>query len=389
MKQNSLSYIRLAGWLLGIGIMLPSCSWEEEQAGTPSDGTIRVHTSISGRDDSSVPTGKEEEPHARLLFWEADDYHKMIGGKEWTARPFLDILPTENIDFYRVEGNVPFNTRHSYPIGDKKIHVMGFSPATLTPKDNYKTLEIPLGMQDGKTDFLSGDGSIERIGSSSDPFDGENRASKQLEFCHLTAQILVLAKRAPGMAQKTGVRNVKVTVYGQQVPTTLKWLSIDVPKELGGYFPASPIEIQKLELAHKTPDPILLNMAQRVDSCYVYADPEGGHAHGEATSPEPGGITLTLDIEAELFPFDPETGTWDESQAYIQRWEGQTVTINSNTGTAMKMGYLYTVTITFDILDIHLQGVEMEWEDGHTHYIPISPVNKPDDGTEQKGGHNR
>ncbi|EJX07579.1 hypothetical protein EVA_04311 [gut metagenome] len=40
----------------------------------------------------------------------------------------------------------------------------------MTTSDGYKTLIIPPELQDGKTDFLSGDGNSHRIGSASKPF---------------------------------------------------------------------------------------------------------------------------------------------------------------------------------------------------------------------------
>lgn len=384
MRYEWIHRIKWAGCLLGLWAAVAACTAEGDEPIPASGETIHLYTKVTGREASADPVGKGEELYARLLFWLADDYHRMVDHPDepWTE-PFLAIDPDRMIDYYRVDNRVPFNTKHSYPAGDRIVHAMGYAPAEeLTTTDNYKTLSIPESLQNGKTDFLSGDGNRYRVGSSSAPFDSVRLAGdeqqvelqkKQVEFCHLTAKILVEGQRHENMVRKIGVRNVKVTLHNRQVPTRLVWRPItgtDVP-ELGGYFPADPVS-KDIYLRRADSDPIMLSTNQKVDSCYVYAPNSAAHYHDQ-TSVENGTIELSLDVQAELMPYDANTQNWDESQAEVREWTGQTVYIRSNTGNQLKMGYAYKIVIVFDIYDIRLQGVEMEWESGGTHYIPITP----------------
>lgn len=81
-----------------------------------------------------------------------------------------------------------------------------------------------------------------------------------------------------------------------------------------------------------------------------------------------------MDVKAELMPFNTSTGNWEEDKAQERIWTNVQVGIKSVTEGKLKMGYMYKIIITFDIYDIHLQGVEMEWDWGGKHYIPITPT---------------
>lgn len=392
MKKNRLTYSMVSVLcLLGMWTLVAACTSDAENTGSDSGEPISLYTSVTGRDATSTPEsiGKGEELWARLLFWRVDDYHKFrADDSEWPT-PFLDIVPTEEIDYYQVKNGIPFNTRHSYPPGNGQVHVLGYAPSELEPVGSYKTLEIPEPLRDGKNDFLSGDGNRYRVGSADKPFEesgtfwegGETAAleQKQLEFCHLTAKILVKAQRHKNMELKVGVRNVKVTLHNQQVPTRLEWKAIPDEDgknddEWGGYFPADPTEPKNIELARASTDLIVLDQVMDVDSCYVYAENSDAHSHEKDPVVNSGKITLTMDVTADLFPFDADSGQWAYGQSETRKWSGVEVEIDSNTGGQLKMGYVYQIIITFDTYDIRLQGIEMEWENGGTHYVPITPV---------------
>lgn len=386
MKYKSIYKIKLTGYLLWLFVTVTSCATDVEDNVPTSGEIMRVYTSVAGRGEASALNGQGEELYARLLFWEDEDYHDMLEN-ETTAweTPFLNIVLDEEIDYYQVNNNIPFNTKHSYPSGQKQVHVMGYAPAELTSDDNYKTLSIPENLQNGKIDFLSGDGNRYRVGSSAAPFEianGEIGAAtleqKQLEFCHLTSKILVLATRHENMRGKIGVRKVSVTLHEQKVPTLLEWRTISSDGEAaesGGYFPTEPSDKKNILLTNTSTDPIVLGMEQRVDSCYVYPTEEDDtHYHKEVTTKTDEIISLTMDVKAELMPFNTSTGNWEEDKAQERIWTNVQVGIKSVTEGKLKMGYMYKIIITFDIYDIHLQGVEMEWDWGGKHYIPITPT---------------
>lgn len=379
MKHTAFRAVCLSSWV----VLAAACSRETAELPVP-DGQISVFTAVSRSGEAA--DGEGEEVKACLLFWMSDDYHNMLK-ENFSAEPFLVSLPEEKIDYYNVESAVPYNTRHSYPLGDQPLHVCGFAPASLTTEDNYKTLIIPEAMQDGKTDFLSGDGNRYRVGKTSVPFvvDDENdyvnkNKDKQLEFCHLTSKIVVSAKRSENMLGRIGVRNIKVTLHGQQVPTKLQWEAMpdritddENSKEWGGYLPQEPTEAKSINLASKSKDPLVQTMEQRVDSCYVWAGnedhfyPSSGTDDGNVE----GEIEMSMDVSAELAPIVGNTIDWNQSQT--QTWKELLVAIKTKTGNILKMGYKYSIIITFNINDIRLQGIEMEWDEGGTHYIPITP----------------
>jgi len=194
---------------------------------------------------------------------------------------------------------------------------------------------------------------------------------------------VVTAQRSDKMLGRIGVRNIIATLHKQQVPTQLEWKQIRDSKDSkwAGYFPTKSILLEQgITLKSFSNDPLIQTMEQRVDSCYVYAGNED-HYHPSATSDSPetpqeesGKISMTLDIQAELIPV--VNGAYDYNQVKKEKWNSVNVDIDSKTGEKLKMGYKYEIKITFDITGIRLQGIEMEWEEGGTHYIPITP--KPD-----------
>lgn len=401
MKRQRLTYRPVVlSCLLWLVMIAAACTTDADQLLTESGEPMRLYTAVTGREGSDASAGRGEDLRARLLFWTIDEYHKhnTSPGELW-AVPFLNIIPTQEIDYYQVDNRIPFDTRHSYPPGNQKVHATGYAPSELTSNDNYKTLLIPDSLRNGKTDFLSGDGNAHRVGSSTDPFetipDEESTTpgiqqdamlkQKQLEFCHLTAKILVLAQRHESMAQRIGVKNVSVKLYGQQVPTELTWqpqtpsaTEGNAPQqEIGGYYPTKPTS-KEIALKRTTNDPIVLGQLQRVDSCYVYAGNDT-HSHEEGaetgnTADGSGTITLSMDVTAELMPFNTTTGTWADDQTESRTWENVEVKIESKTGNQLKMGYVYRIIIIFNPYDIRLQGIEMNWESGGLHYVPITPV---------------
>lgn len=373
---------------------LTACEVEKDQLLSPSTESIRVYTGIqSGADVLAAPL-QSEQLKACLVFWRENIYRDSIlkdEGNNWPP-PYLVAKPEEGIDFYRVANGIPYDTKHSYPVGGAHVHVTGFAPADLETKDNYRTLLVPQTMQTGKVDFLSGDGSKARTGTAEQPFEKGTEAekkAKQLEFCHLTAKVLVEARRDASMLQRIGVRNVKVTLKqveeGQpvKVPASFKWKVTDKANEAGGYYPETAIPLPDgIKLEAVKDGMIVIGVNQKVDSCYVYA--AGEHYHqGESTSEvEPINLHLLMDIEAELIPY--KNNNWAYEQLTKRTWSME-VPIQSTTGNSLHMGYAYKVIITFSISDIRLQGMEVEWSDGGKHFIPITPE---EEEHKEEGGNN-
>lgn len=382
--KRGMRHIAFRAVCLPLWMVLTTACSKEESEPPVSTGQIAVFTSLS----RSGEAGSGEEVKACLLFWREADYYPQILKGNFSATPYLVSKPNEKIDYYNVGSGVPYNTEQSYPLGDAGLYVCGFAPASLESDDNYKTLPIPREMLDGKTDFLSGDGNQDRMGKSSAPFvvdanDGyvEKNQAKQLEFCHLTSKIVVTAQRSEQMLRRIGVRNVEVMLFGQQVPTKLVWRTIDDSKKWGGYFPVEPMYLRQIHLASQFKDPLVQTMVQRVDSCYVFAGNEE-HFHASGTPPveEKGEIKMHMNISAQLIPV--VNGVYDYDQAREEEWNDVEVTIQSKTGASLKMGYKYEINIIFDISGIRLQGIEMEWDEGGIHYIPITP--NPDKNEENK-----
>ena len=359
-------------WLL---LFVSACTQQEPVLPGDSGVPIQVYTSTRN-DAASAALG--ENLRSCLIFWREDYYRNTIMQSSSWAPPYLAITPDEEIDYYRVDNHVPFNTKNSYPAGGT-LHVMGFAPAELSSSDNYRTLVIPSSLQDGKTDFLSGDGNYLRIGSAERPFEvkAENETDddlkdRELDFCHLTSKIVIQAERHESTYQRYTVRNIQVKVKNQRVPTRLEWRVIDAVSLCGGYFPTAPTEPQEITL-NGSSEHLLYGAVQALDSCYVYPTGELSHFHGDSSSETPGTYNLDLDISAEVLPFVEGIG-FDDENPIPREWLGQQVTITTKTGNELRMGYKYVITLTFDIYGILLQAVEMDWEDGGLHFIPITPV---------------
>ena len=342
-------------WLAAAGLGLAACAEE-----TPGTGeTVAVYSRAAG----------DAEPRAAgdgacLLFW---------AGLPWeTARLSFTSLPEERVDYYRYAGGIAYNTGREYPADNTYLYATGYAPAeALTPSDNYRTLTVGDGYKDGLTDFLSCDGCKAHKGSLEDRFTQEVH---ELVFRHMTARVRFVGIRDEVMYRRIGVNNVTITMaegHGLMVPGQFVWHG-DRGVPACAYV-ADELALATLGTVNGGAEMIPATAAGRTLGSY-YVLQEGSMAEYdpfETVSEEAGEITLTMNIEADLWYLSGDSG---EPTFYTRkRWENQEVTIETTTGGVMRPGYEYVVNITFNNESIILQGLQKGWEDGGVHYLPIRP----------------
>ena len=354
-------------WLfsLAASLGLEACSRDGEEAG------VSVPLEIYSRaNDNESPTD-ESTGEARLFFWTEEKFNSWLGGT--IELPKFECRP-ESIDHYNYSGGIAYNTGHEYPSDGSYLYATGYAPMKaldLTVSENEKKLRVKEGFRNGQTDFLVCDGCDAHSGSSTDRFTQEEH---ELKFRHLTARIRFVGIRDEVMHNKIGVSNVKIKLHeenGLVVPLQFDWRADEAETQCT-YVANLAEKATELAPVEGGSEMIPTTSAGRtLGSCYVLqkASMTGYNPFVEVT--ESGNISLTMDIEADLWYL---TGEASEPIPYThKRWKNVSVDIETNTGNVMRPGYQYEVRIIFRNESIVLQGLQKGWEDGGTHYIPVRP----------------
>lgn len=380
--------------------MTAGCNDAYEQQSTDNEASsfISVHTNV----DSKV--GEDNAERAQLLFWDEETFHgawieniENIENNETLPSPwFVSILDNE-IDYYKNETGIAFNTKQEYPAGeDATIHATGYYPAAaLSPVDgNYSKLQVQQGYQTGKIDFMSCDGCVKHSASRDKPF---TNSDKELEFRHLMACIRFRGERDESMENIVGVKNVNITVYNESelyVPTIFNLYTInsETNSEDKSTYIIGEDSLAPSEISIHYPGIINMGEQRELGACYVvssdlnyknpsydnYVDPFGETEFvpkNSASTPK-----LKIKVTADFYSISggqtaSTTETWD---LVIEgnMWYNDDYN-TCKTGDKFIPGYMYDILLHFKRSGVTVRAEAVPWEDGGIHVHPVQPITNP------------
>ena len=385
--------------------MTAGCNDAYEQQSTDNEASsfISVHTNV----DSKV--GEDNAERAQLLFWDEETFHgAWIENKEnnennetLPSPRFVSILDNE-IDYYKNETGIAFNTKQEYPAGeDATIHATGYypaaalSPKTTDDKPDYSLLLVQTGYSTGKVDFMTCDGCVEHSASRDYPF---TNSDKELKFRHLMACIRFRGERDESMEHIVGVKNVYITVYNESelyVPTIFNLYTInsetnseDKSTYIIGENPYAPPEI-----SIHYPDIINMGEQRELGACYVvshglnyndpskdyYVDPFGKTDYepvDETSTPE-----LKIKVTADFYSISGgQTASTTETWNLVIKgdmWYDDDNKNTCTTGDKFIPGYMYDILLHFKRSGVTVRAEAVPWEDGGIHVHPVQPKTNP------------
>lgn len=368
-------------------VMVAGCnnSYEQHIADIDKASFISVHTTVDSK------AGEGEKERAKLLFWDEETFHtKWIENIE--ANPWFTSVLDDEIDYYRKETGIAFNTNKEYPTGeDVTIHATGYFPAeALTPQGgNYSKLMIAKGYDTGMIDFMTCDGRKEHSASRAHPFTD---SGKELNFRHLMACIRFLGERDVSMENIVGVKNIIITVYNDNnlfLPTMFNLHTENNENQaedkstyiIGGYKPAPQ------EISIKYPDKITMGAAIKLGACYIvspdlnfinplgndYVDPFGENTYVPSDSNSKP--NLRIKVTADFYSISggetaSTTETWN-IEISENMWE------SCHTGNKFIPGYVYDVLLHFNRSGVTVKAEAVPWDEGGIHVHPIQPITNP------------
>ena len=370
MKKKMTIYTMQWAALMAASFFWGACSRDAGEAEQPA-----VPITIYSQANANGMTGEGTAGTCRLFFWKETDFQKWL--KETGANLYFACEPKEPIDYYRYAGGIAYNTGRQYPADGTYLYATGYAPvAAFEQNGNREVLTVKDGYQNGQTDFLSCDGKRKHRGSTDDPFAQEEH---ELLFRHLTARLRFVGIRDEVMYNRIGVNNVKVTVQGRNfaVPASFeKKVKTSLEFEQDTIYSTYVArELKTIELAPINGGEEMIPATQdgrTLGEYYVLQADSMDEYDPFAKKESTGSISLTLDIEADLYYLTGDTG---EPIFYTRKqWTNVRVPIASHTGDVMLPGYEYVVRIIFNNESIILQGMQKGWEDGGMHYLPVRPT---------------
>lgn len=341
--------------------------------GTMPDNTasrVPIEVYTNANNDAS-PYTTEEGVNAFLMFWDNAGFRKWVSADDASAPSAFTCTPTGNIDDYTYASGIAYQVQREYLPDNAYYYAAGYAPAgALTPSSDYLTLTVNEGYQNGNTDFLSCDAKQAHRGAENDRFTEETH---ELQFRHLTARIRFVGVRDEVMWNRIGVNNVKVTLDTENdlcVPESFT-KKVDDRHSQSTYIASEISDPQIIEMDGTSEYIPATNDGLTLGSCYVlHATLPQGYDPFEESVESNGTIWLHLDIEADL---SYVMGNGEYIYYRTARWGNQSVEISSKTGNVLCPEYEYVVTIRFQNESISLQGIQKAWENGGTHYLPITP----------------
>lgn len=355
--------------------------------------TIELNARTEGRGDSAENSVGAAGDIARLLFWTEAEFHNQWMEESTTVRPDAEAVLPEAIDNYNYDGGRVFSTGVRYLGANAPYHVTGYAPDyALSPvsERNYSELRVGENWRDGKTDFLSCDGSAEHMGWTDSPFTLKEH---ELKFRHLTACISFKARRSERMLNKVAVNNVTVTVAGSnglEIPIAFKrhvqqgtteetddrstyLISVSVPQLGGIEIPSPDKNYIRQDEQKEIGACYVVHGMEKVGDKFVY-DPFEKLTETSAVKP----LTITVTADYSLIVVN-EVGELEYQFLRRAEWKDQVVKIATKTGDMFFPGYCYEVLITFDSDELLLEGRNIDWEDGGEHYLPVYPPGTDDE----------
>lgn len=419
--------MRKGNIILAVLLLAGLCACRKESVGNTVETDVPISIYTKANADATPLSGSSS---ARILFFRDAPFHDLwIQQKEVTPN-FYVTLP-ESITKYTFESKNFYTTEYAYPNDATKIHALGYAPdMALDPENDYRTLKVKdqyLKCYPSTTDsedevygweidYLCCDGNIKHVGSSDNRFS--TNKDRELEFKHLTSRITFIGRRDEVMNNKTGVRNVKITVHNEHdvygfdsekerplgVPSRIVAKTL-VGTELEDHsrtdistFHVSELEkperFGQLEFYENLPQDVNTDLGSfyLLSDGIKYSDGENeidaeGNPYDYNPFAEPdstknyqvlGALNVHTDavpklyitVEAELFDVNNPG-----SDAYLhQIWEKREVQNWAvATGDKFLPGYEYVITITFNRDAIVLRGERVPWNDGGLHIYPVHP----------------
>lgn len=287
-----------------------------------------------------TPTGFGSDTPV-FLFWLASDFPNIgVEAEGDFPQPYFTAWPYQGIDAY---SSVTYNTGKKYPENDQEVYCTGFFPATLTvdqdrEKKSWTSLTVP-AQNIGLTDVMVPADHI--TGKSTAHFEKKN-PKEPLKFIHAQSKITFKAKMGSEMAKNRYLRNIRVTVPGTELMSSLKWE--------GGRYVADGKSDDSFEVVLNDPDPNQLDpnqLAREIGVVYIY----------------PGKTSLKMKVEVEM----SDSPLFAESEI-----------ISAESEVAFTVGALlendaYEIVLMINYDSIVLQGRKAEWEDGGKIVLPIYP----------------
>lgn len=277
-----------------------------------------------------------------FLFWLDTDFASIGTGG---VQPYLEAWPYEEIDAYKTK---TYDTGKKYPENDQEVYCTGYSPSTLIVDDgaqvrSWTRLSVPaedIGILDVQVapDHITG--------KSSQHFEKKN-PKEPLVFIHAQSKVSFKAKMGTDMAQNRYLRNVKVTIPGTELMSTLKW-------EDGRY------------IAHETSDDRISVVLE--DPSTTQMDPsqkprELGHVF---IHPNKASLTLAVEVEMAEDPFF--------SKSEILKLDTEVpFTLTDGISDVLRENDAYEIILVINYDSIVLKGRKAEWEEGGGLLIPIYP----------------
>ncbi len=347
---------RLLPWIVSPLAVLWFCACDinEKNQNSRKNATMSVNLQAEGGDDVK----------ARLIFWREDDYHTLDSSRSDIPVPYLVSLPEDPIDAYLYDNNnnsgTPYNTGVPYPNTYEKLHVTGYAPQELMPKNgsaeevlagDYRTIPLTDVYKGGKSDIWSCSG--DNTGSEEQPFvDMESAGPRtNLVFKHASARLIFKIRRDPSTFMQLQFRNVKIQLPDAYAPQALQWKGNNYLL-IGDENDASYYGSEALSTRTHA-NSIAYDETVDLDTLYVATH------NAKDLTPFPGTVNVRVTGDRSTNNFAPDS--------YIEegvQWDIP-VTLSDDNGpiTSLQAGHSYVITITFMRNSFLIEAVEEDWED--------------------------
>jgi hypothetical protein len=278
-----------------------------------------------------------------FLFWLKNDFEN-ISADNYT-QPYLDSWAPDEIDAYKT---TTYNTGKKYPDNDEEVFCTGYYPASLIidgglrPR-SWTSLDVP-EEKIGRMDVMVAPEHI--TGKSTAHFDTKE-PGEPLSFVHAQSKVTFKAKMGTEMAQNRYLRNIKVTVPGSELMSSLKWES--------GRYTADGTAGEDVSVVLVDPVTTQLDPSQKpreIGDVLIY----------------PGKSSLSISVNVEmsdspLFPNHEVISITTEIPFNFTDGQGDVLGENE--------AYEIILVINYD--SIVLKGRKAEWEEGGELLIPLYP----------------
>lgn len=323
-------------------LAMTSCIWSDHISTPVEQDDYPMHMNAVTRSATDFGSGSPV-----FIFWLDSDFHNI--GTPDAPSPYLVAWPSLGIDDYRPELQT-YNTGKSYPENDQEVYCTGYFPANLTVDSGvasrtWTSLNIEDEADLGIIDVMVAPEHI--TGKYSAHFD--DKSKEPLEFIHAQSKVIFKARMGTDMAQNRYLRNVQVTIPGEnQFMNSLKW-------ENGRYIADGITSSKDVKVVLKDPNMTQLDpnqLPRELGHVYIY----------------PGMSSIYIEAELEM---DHSPLFLDSEIISVKTY----VNFNFSDGTSavLRENDAYEIILVINYDSITLRGRKCEWEEGGSITIPIYP----------------